>query len=616
MQTAAQPEAMRASSISASSGGATDDEACALGVVRSLGGRRWRYRSSDERVGLAIAQRLNLPEVIGRLMAARGVGLEAADAFLTPTLRDGIPDPSRLRDMDVAADRLVRAVRSGEKIAVFGDYDVDGATAAALLHRFFAAIGADLRIYIPDRMSEGYGPNAPALLRLRAEGVGIVITVDCGITAFEPLAAAADCGLEVIVVDHHVAEPRLPMACAVVNPNRIDDSSGSGQLAAVGVAFLLCVAVNRALRTAGWYGSERVEPDLRQWLDLVALGTVCDVVPLTGVNRVLVAQGLKTMARRGNPGLAALADVAGLAELPSAYHLGFALGPRINAGGRVGAADLGARLLTTDDPGAAASLARQLDMLNTERRAIEQSVLDAAVAQIRGGENAAAPLVFATGADWHPGVVGIVASRLKERFNRPACVVALADGVGRGSGRSVAGVDLGSAVIAARQAGLLLSGGGHAMAAGFTVNADRLEELQAFLTERVGGAIDRQAMPTLSIDGALAAMGVTPELAALVDRLGPFGSGNPEPRFALGDVRVVRAEIVGENHVRAILAGLDGGRVKAIAFRSVASPLGQTLLRGGAAPLHLAGHLRADNWQGRSGVQFVVDDVAEATGGS
>jgi len=583
-----------------------------LGVERSLGGRRWRQRRADDRQGLAIAQRFGIPELVGRLLAARDVTIDSAASFLSPTLRELLPDPAGFRDMDRAVERLLQAITRNEKIAVFGDYDVDGATSAALLHRFFAAIGVAVRLYIPDRLIEGYGPNAPALLRLREEGVAVVITVDCGITAFAALGAAEAAGLAVIVLDHHVAEPQLPPAAAVVNPNRLDETAGHRQLAAVGVTFLLVVALNRALRAAGWYGHGRAEPDLKAWLDLVALGTVCDVVPLTALNRALVGQGLKVMAWRGNIGLAALADVAGLKETPGAYHAGFVLGPRINAGGRVGAADLGVRLLTTADPAEAAALARQLDALNTERRALEQAVLDAAIAHVEGQRTPERALVFASGAGWHPGVIGIVAGRLKERYGRPACVVATADGIGKGSGRSVSGLDLGSAVIAARQAGLLINGGGHAMAAGFTVAAERVADLAAFLNERMASAAGGPVVPLLDIDGAIAGAAATPELAQMVERLAPFGSGNPEPRFAVTDLRVVRGEVVGDGHVRLLLAGNGGTRLKAIAFRSADGPLGQALLSGGGAPFHLAGNLRPDNWQDREGAQLIVDDGAPA----
>ncbi len=582
-----------------------------LGVERSLLGRRWRARPGEERAGLAIAQRLSLPEIVGRLLAGRGIAPEAAERFLEPRLRDLLPDPSRLRDMDRAAERLARAVRQGETIAVFGDYDVDGATSAALLARFFAAVGSPIRIYIPDRMKEGYGPNLPALLALKSEGVRVVVTVDCGVTAFEALAGAEAAGLEVIVVDHHVAEPRLPRAFAVVNPNRLDETPGHGQLAAVGVAFLLAVAVNRALRRAGWYGAVRDEPDLKQWLDLVALGTICDVVPLTGVNRALVAQGLKVMAARGNAGLAALADVARLEEPPGCYHAGFLLGPRVNAGGRVGEAGLGARLLLTEDAIEAREIALRLDAYNAERRQIEEQVLLAAIAQV---ESRLSPgLVFAAAAGWHPGVIGIVASRLKERYGRPACVVALDGEIGRGSGRSVPGIDLGSAVIAARQAGLLLNGGGHAMAAGFTVAAGGLDRLSGFLAERLGDGLNGEPpKPVLDVDGALQPGAATPELIALIERLGPFGSGNAEPRFVLPAVRVIQALAAGEGHVRCLVGGSDGQWLKAIAFRCRETELGRLLLTPNAPALHLAGHLRAKRWQGRTEVQLQIEDGAPA----
>src|SRR5215472_13116548 len=444
-----------------------------LGGERSVCGRRWRLRAGGAVEGQAIAERLALPEILGRLLAQRGIDRDHAPGFLAPRLRDQLPDPSHLLDMEAAAARLVRAVRDGETIAIFGDYDVDGATSAALLVRFFAAVGGRTRIYVPDRLREGYGPNTAALLRLRSEGVRLVVTVDCGTNAHQPLADAAEAGVEVIVVDHHVAEPLLPRAAAVVNPNRLDEESPHGALAAVGVAFLLVVAVNRALRQAGWYTGSRGEPDLLQWLDLVALGTVCDVVPLAGVNRALVAQGIKVIRRNTNPGLAALAAVAAIGEPLDAYHLGFLLGPRVNAGGRVGEADLGARLLATDDPALAADLAGRLDVYNRERREIEARTLEAAIAVVVGAAQSPV-LAFAAGAGWHPGVIGIVAARLKERYERPACVVALADGIGKGSGRSIAGLPLGPAVIAARQAGLLINGGGHAMAAGFTVAAEKI----------------------------------------------------------------------------------------------------------------------------------------------
>ena len=581
-----------------------------LGVERSLGGRRWRVRGNDDRLALALAQRLALPEPVARVLAGRGIGLEEVESFLNPTLRLLLPDPFHLRDMAKAAERFAAAIMSGEQIAVFGDYDVDGATSAALLKHFCAALGVPIRVYIPDRLTEGYGPNAPALLRLRAEGNRLVITVDCGTLAFEPLDVAAEAGIDVIVVDHHQAEPRLPRAAAVVNPNRIDETSPHRQLAAVGVAFLLVVAVNRLLREAGWYRM-RCEPDLMQWIDLVALGTVCDVVPLTGVNRALVRQGLKVMARRANPGLKALADLARIDEPPTAYHLGFLLGPRVNAGGRVGEADLGARLLTTPDAAEAMQLAQRLDGYNLERQGIEARVLEEATALVEA-ETERKPIVFVAGEGWHPGVIGIVASRLKERYNRPAFVVALEGGMGRGSGRSVAGVDLGAAVIAAKQAGLLVNGGGHVMAAGLTLAADKLQVLGDFLARRIGGEIEAKGIvPSLALDGALSLAAANRPLIDMLDRLQPYGAGNAEPVFVLRDATAVRADVVGTGHVRCILGDAAGGRLKAIAFRSVETPLGQALLRRPAAPLHLAGRLRADGWTGPEGVQFIIEDGAE-----
>jgi single-stranded-DNA-specific exonuclease len=597
-------------------GGADAFAGMGLGVEQSLCGRRWRWRQGDARVGEAIAERLGLPEIVGRLLAQRGVDIDHAPGFLTPRLRDQLPDPSHLRDMDAAVARLVRAVHGGETIGVFGDYDVDGATSAALLARFFAATGTRTRIYVPDRLREGYGPNTPALLSLRDEGVRVVVTVDCGTTAHLPLNDAAEAGLEVIVIDHHVAEPLLPRAAAVVNPNRLDETSTHGALAAVGVAFLLVVALNRELRRAGWYGASRTEPDLLQWLDLVALGTVCDVVPLTGLNRALVGQGLKVARRLDNPGLAALAAVATIGEPIDAYHLGFMLGPRVNAGGRVGAADLGARLLATDDPVLAAELAARLDAHNRERRDIEARTLEAAIAKVEGSPQSPV-LVFAAAENWHPGVIGIVAARLKERYERPACVVALADGIGRGSGRSVAGLPLGPAVIAARQAGLLINGGGHAMAAGFTVAAEKLDPLRAFLATRLGDGLDRQRLvPELRIDGALSVASAQGELIDHIAKLAPFGAANPEPRFVFPGVRIIHAEPVGSGHLRCTLADpLDTGRLRAIAFRVAGTPLGQFLAETRGAAIQIAGHLRRDGWRGGDAVQLAIDDAAPAVTG-
>jgi single-stranded-DNA-specific exonuclease len=585
-----------------------------LGVERSACGRRWRWRGGDAQAGQEIAQRLALPEIVGRLLAQRGVDLDHAPGFLQPRLREQLPDPADLRDMEAAVARLVRAVRDGETIAILGDYDVDGATSAALLARFFAAIGTRTRVYVPDRLREGYGPNSAALSRLRAEGARTVVTVDCGTTAHLPLAEAAEVGLDVIVVDHHVAEPLLPRAAAVVNPNRLDEDSPHGSLAAVGVAFLLVVAVNRALRRAGWYGAARTEPDLLGWLDLVALGTVCDVVPLVGLNRALVAQGIKVARRGANPGMAALAAIAGIKEPLDAYHLGFILGPRVNAGGRIGASDLGARLLATDDPALAAELAQRLDAFNCERREIEAQTLAAAIAMVEAVPQAPV-LTFAAAGGWHPGVIGIVASRLKERYERPALVVALDGGVGRGSGRSIPGIPLGPAVIAARQAGLLINGGGHAMAAGFTVAADKLDALREFLVERLGDGLDRETLvPELGVDGALSAAAACTELIGQIERLAPFGAANSEPRFVFPALRVLHTEIVGDVHLRCILAdAFDGARLPAIAFRVAGTPLGRFLAETRGAAIDVAGHLRRNTWRGGDAVRLVIVDAAPAS---
>ena len=579
-----------------------------LGVEKSYGGKRWDAADTDERIGLALAQRYYLPEIVGRILAARGINVDTADDFLHPQLRRLLPDPSHFLDMDVAAQRLADAVTKFEKLAVFGDYDVDGATSAALLKRFFQAVGHDVAIYIPDRMAEGYGPNLPALLKLKEEGADVVITVDCGIVAFDALGGAQDAGLEVIVVDHHLAEQNLPSAVAVVNPNRLDDPNPHKNLAAVGVTFLLIVAVNRVLRDRGWF-MEREEPDLMQWLDIVALGTVCDVVSLTGINRALVTQGLKVMKKRRNEGIAALADIAGLTEQPAAYHAGFVFGPRVNAGGRVGESWLGASLLTTRDRSQAAEYAKRLDEYNQERRTIEATCLEEAIAMEVA--EATGSVVLVGSENWHPGVIGIVAGRLRERFDRPACVIAYEGDVGKGSGRSVKGFDLGAAVVAARQAGLLEGGGGHAMAAGFTINQRNEDAFRVFIENRINTiAGDEALVPRYRIDGALQAAGADLKLIQAIEQLGPFGAGNAQPRFAFPAAQIVNAAPVGENHVRCMITGESGGRLKAISFRSLDTPLGQALLNTRGLPLHVCGTLRIDRWQGRETPQLTIEDAA------
>jgi single-stranded-DNA-specific exonuclease len=581
-----------------------------LNVEKSVSGKQWVNRAFDERLAMTLSQRLGVSELTGRVMASRDVNLEEAPLFLNPTLRDLLPDPNHFKGMEEGVTRVADAIQNEELIAIFGDYDVDGATSSAVLRRFFNGIGAKSTIYIPDRMEEGYGPNVPAMDTLKAQNVSVVVTVDCGTTSFEPLHHAKEIGLDVVVVDHHEAEVKHPECISLINPKRLDEDGRYSYLAAVGMTFLFAVGVNRALRDAGWF-KDKKEPDLRNLLDLVALGTVCDVVPLVGLNRAFVIQGLKVMAKRFNPGLAALADVAGVSEPPESYHAGFVLGPRVNAGGRVGESYLGANLLSTDNAAQANEIAALLDGYNKDRKELEQTVLDEAIAQVDGQENSA--VVVAIGEDWHPGVIGIVASRLKERFSLPACVISLKDGVGHGSGRSVTGVDLGTTIIAARQSGLLVKGGGHAMAAGFTVGSEKLEDFKDFLGERISKQIaDQNIQPTYKCDGLISPSAVTPALVEELERVGPFGAGNAQPRFVLNDVSVQRADVVGKDHVRCFLTDQFGVRLKAIAFRSLDSDLGQALLQHGGKKLHIAGRLKLDTWGGGTSVQLLIDDAAIA----
>ena len=581
------------------------------GVTSSLLNQHWRHAPCDERLAASLARVHDLHDLAARVMAARGIDHDCAPGFLAPSLKAALPDPACLADMEKAALRIARAVEARERIAIFADYDVDGATSAALWLRFLRQAGAEPILYVPDRIEEGYGPNAPALLGLSARGVTLVVTVDCGVTAHESLDAAARAGLDVVVIDHHQAEAELPRAEAVVNPNRLDDASGLGHLCAAGVSYLAVIATNRTLRARGFY-KRRAEPDLLALLDLVALGTVCDVVPLTGLNRVFVCQGLKVMAGRGNPGLAALGDVARLTERIGAYHLGFILGPRINAGGRIGKADLGARLLSCDSAIETAAIAAELDALNAERRRIEAEILACGMA---AGEQAdpADPVLVVSGEGWHPGVVGIVAARLVEKFRKPACVIGISGGIGKASGRSRNGVDLGALVIAARQAGLLLKGGGHAMAAGFTIEAGKIDDLRAFF--RATAAAPVAGPDQLLIEGSLQVAGATLDLARTIETLGPFGAGHREPLLSLLGCRIVKAGVVGESHVSCIVAGEGGGAgVKAIAFRATDHAMGATLLAGQGRQFHLAGRLSIDRWQGRETPKFEIVDAAIASG--
>ncbi len=590
------------------------DQEALLGVASSALGQRWVQRPFLERHAQAISDRLGVSLTIGQLIAGRGVSLEEAETFFRPSLKALLPDPASILDMTEGAKRIIRAIDSGERIAVFGDYDVDGATSSAVLIRYFRALGIEIASYIPDRMAEGYGPNAPALLGLRDRGIDLVITVDCGTLSFEPLKAASEAGLDIIVVDHHKAEPALPEAVAVINPNRLDDDSGQGQLAAVGVAFLLTVEINRLLRDAGWFKEGRREPDLRLLLDIVALGTVCDVVPLTGANRAFVTQGLKVMAGRRNPGITALADVGRVSEAPGTYHAGFVLGPRVNAGGRVGESGLGTKLLSTDSAVEARQIAEKLDKYNEERRAIEATVLEEAFAQVEaqvGIGGSPDTVVIAAGEGWHAGVIGIVASRLKDKYRLPALVIALEEGEGKGSARSISGVDLGAAVIEAQHKGLLLKGGGHAMAAGLTVEAGKVDALSDFLRdhmrEAVAGAHESRA---LKLDAVIALSGASASLVDEIEQVGPFGSGNPSPHFAIPEVDLLKADRVGENHLRCIFKSKDGSSIKAMAFRQADEPFGHLLQTGIGRRFHIAGKLKKDTWAGAGKVEITLEDVA------
>jgi single-stranded-DNA-specific exonuclease len=586
---------------------------------QSLGGRAWHWRGGNmEMTEQASAWEGALSDdLVTQLLLARGITREDLPRHRTPTLREFLPDPSHLRDMDVAAARIAHAITARQAVAVYGDYDVDGATSAALLIRLLRLCGHDARHYIPDRLLEGYGPTGEALVRLGEEGAQLVITVDCGAMAHDALAMAADAGVEVIVVDHHKCSHELPRVVAMVNPNRLDEGdvgAAHGHLAAVGVAFLLAIAVVRELRKVDHFAGRR-EPELMQLLDLVALGTVADVAALHGLNRAMVAQGLKVMARRANIGMAALIDESKLGRAPTASDLGFALGPRVNAGGRVGEATLGVRLLTTQDAEEARQIATQLSRLNEERRGIEMAVQEAAEAQIAAQHNRSV-LVLA-GAGWHPGVIGIVAGRIKEKTGKPALVIALdADeaGHGKGSGRSVHGVDLGAAIIAARAAGLLVAGGGHAMAAGLTIAPGKLDALAQFLDERLAGDVARARLhQSLLIDLAVSPRGLSPALVETLESAGPYGMGWPSPRVAVGPVRLVKADVVGADHVRLIVRGADGASFKAMAFRAAGGEMGQALLHGMRdRALWLVGRARIDDWGSRPAAELHIEDAAVA----
>lgn len=588
-----------------------------FGVTQSLSGKEWSWRGGNMELGQSAAEVGSLSnDILTQLILSRGVSPDDVERHKTPTLRGFLPDPSIFNDMDNAAERIVQAVLAGEKITVYGDYDVDGATSAALLIRLLRMIGCDADYYIPDRLLEGYGPSGEALVKLAQTGSSLIVTVDCGAMAYEALRMAREAGVDVIVVDHHKCATELPKAAALVNPNRLDETNEAasfGHLAAVGVAFLLAIAITRTLRNSGHF-ADRKEPDLMSLLDLVALGTVADVAALHGLNRAFVAQGLKVMSQRRNTGMAALIDASRLKRAPVCSDLGFALGPRINAGGRVGESTLGVRLLTTEDPDEAHTIAAQLSQLNEERRAIEAEVQEAAEAQIASQHNRA--IVVVSGEGWHPGVIGIVAGRIKEKTGKPSIVIALdrETGEGKGSGRSISGVDLGAAIIAAREEGLLVAGGGHAMAAGLTIKADMLDAFADKLDDRLSIAVSRaQASQTLKLDLAVAPRGLHPSLVETLEEGGPYGIGWPGPKVAVGPVHLIKADIVGTDHLRLIVGGQDGGSLKAIAFRAAETDMGQAILHAAKGrKLWLAGRAKIDDWGSRPAAELHLEDAAWA----
>lgn len=581
-------------------------------MTMPAGGRRWVVREFDAINAAAIQSELvGCPPVLARLLASRGVRAGEAARHLSPTLRDSLPDPSILADMERTATRLAKAVIAGERCGVFGDYDVDGTSGAAILKGYFSALGAPLDVYLPDRILEGYGPTIEAFRTLKDGGAKIVITVDCGAAAHLAVDAAANEGLEVVILDHHQMDGPPPAgAYATVNPNRLDDRSGLTTLSAAGVAFMAIVAINRALKERGFF-ADRAAPDLMQFLDLVALGLVCDVMPMTGLARILTAQGLKILNNGGNPGLKALGARAGVGATASAYDLGFLLGPRINAAGRIGHARLAFELLTTGDPARRASLAERLHLMNAERQQIEKDVQEAAIAQIERDRLYRRSVILAAGEGWHPGVIGIVAGRIKDRYERPTIVIGIDGGIGKGSARSLSGVDIGAAFRAAKEAGLLVSGGGHSMAAGLTIDASAIGEFGAFIESKCAEDVARTLLNRVrEIDGVIAPSAVSGAFAELIASAGPFGPGNPEPVFALASMRVDRPKTVGEGHLACELVSATGESVRAIAFRAIGEPLGTLLLTG--SRIHVAGRIKADNWRGGGAAQFHIVDAAQA----
>jgi single-stranded-DNA-specific exonuclease len=573
-------------------------------------GLPWQLRNDDTRVATAIAQQHGVSELLAGIIAGRNVAVDKVQHFLNPTLRDYLPDPFHLLGMDKAVARLIAAIDAREKIAVFGDYDVDGATSTALLAQYFAALEISILTYIPDRMTEGYGPTIEGFKKIIDQGATLIVTVDCGTLAHAPIAYAQGRGVDVIVLDHHLSSGALPNAHAIVNPNRVDETSEQRQLAAVGVTFLTLVALNKTLRERGFFAQQK-EPKLLQMLDIVALGTVCDVMPLTGLNRAFVAQGLKIMSGRRSLGLSVLSDIARMDEAPNVYHLGFLLGPRINAGGRVGKSRLGVALLTATDGDEAREIAAQLDLHNKERQAIEVGVMEAAFAAAIPQENM--PVILVASEGWHQGVIGIVAGRLKEKYSRPAIVISLDGGVGKASARSVAGADMGAAVHAALAEGLIETGGGHAMAAGFSVEASKISALHAFLIQRMESAVNAyNDARVMKFDGNLSVSGANMETLEEMALAGPYGIGNPSPRFMIANAQIIHRTVMKEKHIKVILSDASGkARLNAVAFGSVGTKMGEWLMS--ERTLSVLGELKKNSWQGTESAQFMISDVARSS---
>lgn len=588
-----------------------------MGVEASLTGQKWitRLDNLGQNTALDIAQKTDIPELIARVIAARGVSSAEAATFLAPSIRDLMPDPSTMTDCDAGAQRIVQAIQMGERVAIFGDYDVDGASSSALLSRFLTHLNVPNEIYIPDRIFEGYGPNPNAIAELVDKGAQLIVTVDCGSTSFEALEKAKELSCDVVVIDHHQVGDELPPCVALINPNRQDDLSGLGHLCAAGVVFMVLVAVQRLLRQQGHEGLKGF--DLLAHLDLVALATVCDVVPLKGLNRAYVVKGMIAARKQGNPGLAALMRIVGIDGPITPYHLGFLIGPRINAGGRIGDAALGSRLLTLHDTSEADEIATHLDSLNKERQAMEAKMLEQAeaevMAEMAGGEGPA--IIVSANDGWHPGIVGLVASRLKDRENRPAFAIAFdPSGKGSGSGRSIPGFDIGKIVREAVDKGLLVKGGGHAMAAGLTVEKSKLGDLRTYFEEKAADHIaDLTAVRTLKIDGALAASGITTDLVDMIERAGPYGAGHSQPVFVLPNHMLKDARIVGTNHVKVSFSGMDGGRIDGICFRAADSELGKAFLNGRGQSFHVAGNININYWRGMKQVQIRVMDAVRVS---